>query len=160
MRRTERERLDLEFMHQVLMDAGEIYIALNAGNAPYVLPVNYVFFNGCIFFHCAPEGRKLELLHADPRVGFSTAVDIRVENTTTRYRSVCGSGIAEVIDDPVLKNEALEALAARYQAPCVFPVPADKLARTTIVRIRIESLTGKHSHSGEGPRPASLLETT
>ena len=130
MRRTEREVLDQEFMHQVLKDAQEIYIAMNSGEAPYVLPVNYVFYNGCIYFHCALEGRKLDLLRADSRVGFTTAVDIQVENTTTRYRSVCGSGTAELVDDPVRKNEVLRAFAARFNAPCKFPISEQKFAHT------------------------------
>lgn len=158
MRRTEREILNPEFMHQVLRDATEMYIALNSGEAPYVLPVNYVFHNGCIYFHCAPEGRKLDLLRMDPRVGFSTAVDIRVEKTTTRYRSVCGRGIGELVDDPTLKDEVLRAFAARYNAPCVFPVSAEKFAYTRIVSIRIESLTGKYSRLDEGPRPVPHFE--
>lgn len=158
MRRTEREILDPEFMHQVLRDATEIYIALNTGEAPYVLPVNFIFHSGSIYFHCALEGRKLDLLRADPRVGFSAAVDIRVEKTTTRYRSVCGTGTSELVDDPVLKNEVLQAFASRYNAPCVFPVSAAKFANTGIVRIHVEALTGKHSRPDEGPRPVSHLE--
>jgi len=70
--------LDPQFMHAILRDAGEIYLALNAPNtvdAPYVLPVNHVFHKGCIYFHCATERRKLDLLRANPRIGFSTAVD-------------------------------------------------------------------------------------
>lgn len=153
MRRTEREILDPEFMHQVLHGAQEIYIAINSDDAPYVLPVNYVFYNGGIYFHCALEGRKLELLRADDRVGFSTAVDIKVENTTTRYRSICGSGTAEFVTDPTLKNEVLKAFAARYKAPCIFPVSEQKFAHTGVVCIHIEKLTGKYSHPGEGQRP-------
>ena len=158
MRRTEREILDPEFMHQVLRDATEIYIALNTGAAPYILPVNYIFLNRSIYFHCALEGRKLDLLRADPCIGFSAAVDIKVEETTTRYRSVCGTGKGELVDDPEQKNEVLKAFAARYNAPCVFPVSAAKFANTGIVRIRIETLTGKHSRPDEGPRPVPHFE--
>ena len=158
MRRTEREVLDLEFMHQVLQDAQEIYIAMNSGEAPYVLPVNYVFHKGCIFFHCALEGRKLDLLQTDSRIGFSTAVDIRIEKTTTRYRCVCGSGTVEIINDPIRKNEVLKAFAARYNAPCFFPISEQKFAHTNVVCIHIEKLTGKYSHPNEGPRPMQHFE--
>ncbi|WP_168205953.1 pyridoxamine 5'-phosphate oxidase family protein [Geobacter sp. FeAm09] len=158
MRRTEREISDPASMQQVLRDATEMYIALNSGETPYVLPVNYVYHNGCIYFHCALEGRKLDLLRADPRIGFSTAVDVRVEKTTTRYRSVCGTGVGELVDDPALKDEVLRVFAARYNAPCVFPVSAEKFACTGIVCIRIETLTGKHSRPGEGPRPVPHFE--
>ena len=158
MRRTEREILDPEFMHQVLKDAQEIYISMNSGEAPYVLPVNHVFYQGCIFFHCALEGRKMDLLQADSRIGFSTAVDIQVEKTTTRYRSVCGSGTVERVDDPVRKNEVLKAFAVRFMAPCVFPVSEQKFSHTCVMCIRIEKLTGKHSRPSEGPRPMPHFE--
>ena len=36
MRRTEREILDIEFMHSVLREAHEIYIAINAEGVRYV----------------------------------------------------------------------------------------------------------------------------
>ena len=152
MRNTEREMTDIEFMHTVLRDAQEIYIAMNsAGAAPYVLPVNHIFHDGCIYFHCATEGRKLDLLRADPTVGFSTAVDIAVDGTTTRYRSVCGTGIAEVVEEGgmELKNTMLEIFAARFKAPCRFPVSPKILDRVNIMRIRIESLTGKWSRRSE-----------
>jgi len=153
--------LELEFMHTVLRDAGEIYLALNAENtadAPYVLPVNHVFYEGCIYFHCATEGRKLDLLRANPRMGFSTAVDIAVDGTTTRYRSVCGTGIAAIVKDDTEKVSVLKVIAARCKAPCHFPVSVEKLAITDIVRIRIESVTGKYSRRGEGKRPMPHYE--
>ena len=158
MRRTERQMLDLEFMHAVLRDAQEVYLAMNAEGAPYVLPVNHVLHEGCIYFHCATEGRKLDLLRADPRVGFSTAVDIAVEGTTTRYRSVCGNGVAEIVHDDAEKVSILKAIAARFKAPCHFPVSAEKLAATGIVRIRIEAMTGKYSRRGEDKRPMPHYE--
>ena len=158
MRRTEREVLDLSFMHQVLRDAQEIYIAMNSDGAPYVLPVNYVFYNDCIYFHCALEGRKLDLLGTDPRVGFAIAVDIKVEKTTTRYRSICGSGTVKSVEDPLLKNEVLKAFAARYKAPCIFPISDQKFAHTGVMCISIEKLTGKYSHPNEGPRPMPHFE--
>jgi nitroimidazol reductase NimA-like FMN-containing flavoprotein (pyridoxamine 5'-phosphate oxidase superfamily) len=153
MRRTERQRLDLEFMQTVLRDARELYVAMNAEGAPYVLPMNHVFHEGCIYVHCATAGRKVDLLRADPRVAFSTAVDIAVDGTTTRYRSVCGTGVAEIItDNAELKNEILRVLAARFQAPCRLPVSEEELARTGVVRIRIEKMTGKYSRREEGKR--------
>ena len=158
MRRTERQMLDPGFMHAVLRDAGEIYLALNTEGAPYVLPVNHVFHEGCIYFHCATEGCKLDLLRADPRVGFSTAVDIAVDGTTTRYRCVCGTGVAEIVSDDVEKTSVLQAIAARFKAPCQFPVSAEQLAATGIVRIRIETMTGKYSRRGEGKRPMPHYE--
>lgn len=153
MRRTEREVKDVAFMHQVLQDAAEIYVAMNAEGAPYLLPFNFVFLDGCIYIHCAREGRKMDLLRADARVAFATAVDIQVEKTTTRYRSVAGTGTVELVEDDALKNKVLMALAQRFNAPCKFPVSPAKFSATQIVCIHVATLTGKYSHPAEGVRP-------
>ena len=145
MRRKDREITDPSVMHEILQEADVVSVAFNTGEFPYVLPFNFVLYGDSIFIHCAPEGRKLDLIGRDPRVGFCAAVDIRVENTTTRYRSVCGTGIAAPVDDDNLKVETLKALAAKYKAPCVFPIPERTLAATRVVRVRIESVSGKRS---------------
>ena len=158
MRRTEREMTDPSFMAQVLDEAGEIALGLNTGAAPHVLFVNHVRVDQDVYFHCAWDGRKIDLLRANPQVGFTAAVDIRVEGTTTRYRSVCGVGRAEFVDDAQLKDTVLKALARKFKAPCHFPLSPEKDAATAVVRIRIESLSGKYSRSDEGPRPMPHYE--
>jgi nitroimidazol reductase NimA-like FMN-containing flavoprotein (pyridoxamine 5'-phosphate oxidase superfamily) len=154
MRRKEREMLDPAFMRGVLAEARQMCFAVNAGGAPYIVAVNHVFYSNALWFHCATEGRKLDLLRADPRVGFFAAADIAQDGTTTRYRSVYGTGRAEIINDADLKLDILKVIAGRFEAPCRFPVPPEKLVATAIVRIEIETLTGKHSRRGEGPNAA------
>ncbi|MDR2799835.1 MAG: pyridoxamine 5'-phosphate oxidase family protein [Desulfovibrio sp.] len=154
MRRKEREMREPAFMHGVLADARQMCLAVNAGGAPYIVAVNHVFYKSALWFHCAAEGRKLDLLRADPRLGFFAAVDIAQDGTTTRYRSVYGTGRAEIIHDAGLKRDILKAIAGRFEAPCRFPVSPEALAVTAIVRIEIETLTGKHSRRGEGPNAA------
>lgn len=147
MRRKDREITDQSFMREVLQEADVVSVAFNTGEFPYVLPFNFVLYGDSIFIHCAAEGRKLDLIGRDPKVAFCAAVDIRVENTTTRYSSVCGTGIATLVEDDTLKVETLKALAAKYKAPCVFPLPERTLAATGVVRVRIESMSGKRSRS-------------
>ncbi|MDR2055387.1 MAG: pyridoxamine 5'-phosphate oxidase family protein [Desulfovibrio sp.] len=154
MRRKEREMRDPAFMHGVLADARQMCLAFNADGAPYIVAVNHVFYKSALWFHCAAEGRKLDLLRADPRLGFFAAVDIAQDGTTTRYRSVCGTGRAEIINDAGLKLDILKAVAERFNAPCRFPVSSERLAATTIVRMEIETLAGKYSRRGEGPNAA------
>ena len=156
MRRAERQVCDPEFIQQVLEEAQEIYLAFNTQDFPYIVPVNYVLYEGSLFFHSAYEGTKMDLLRADPRVAFSTAVDIHIEKTTTRYRGVCGHGIAEIVEDANMKNAVLKAFAVRYKAPCVFPVPERMFTHTCVVRIDIKQISGKHSRPEEPPRTKKL----
>ena len=145
MRRKDRERTDKVFMDKVLAEAEELWVGFNTGDAPYVLPLNFAHVEGCLYVHCAVEGRKLELIRKDPRVGFTTAAGVQVirENFSTRYRSVCGTGRAVILDDPEDKRRALDAISERYQALCPRPAPEKMLARTLAIRIDIEELSGK-----------------
>ncbi|MDR1776720.1 MAG: pyridoxamine 5'-phosphate oxidase family protein [Desulfovibrio sp.] len=154
MRRTEREMTNPDFMFRVLEDADVVYIAMNASGCPYLLPFNFVLHEKALFIHCAHEGRKWDLLRADPHVAFATAVDIRVEKTTTRYRSVAGTGIASRVEDSDLKDTVLRALAKKFNAPCAFPLLKKEFDRTALIRVSIETMTGKHSRPEEKRPPA------
>ena len=37
---------------------------------PYAFPMNYIYMDGKLYFHCAKEGHKLDALKADNRVSF------------------------------------------------------------------------------------------
>ena len=145
MRRKDRERTDAAFMAQVLAEAEELYVGFNTGGAPYVLPLNFAHVDNALYIHCAVEGRKLDLLRADPRVGFTAAAGVVIvrEKFTTRYRSVCGTGRAVIIEEPQAKQRALDSISSRYDALCPRPAPEKMLARTTVIRIDIEELSGK-----------------
>ena len=130
-----------------------LYLSLNSEEAPYVFVVNHFFHKGELYFHCAPEGHKLDLMRKDARVGFATAVDVCRDQTTTRYRSVFGYGTLQLVEDAQLKNAALMSLAKKFKAPCRFPVSAPKLGATLVVHLKVQSMTGKQSHADEGPRP-------
>lgn len=148
MRRNDRERTDKAFMDQVLAEAEELWVGFNTGGAPYVLPLNFAHVDNCLYMHCAVEGRKLDLIRQDPRVGFTTAAGVEIirEKFTTRYRSVCGTGRAVILEDAAEKQKALDAISERYQALCPRPAPEKMLARTLAIRIDIEELTGKECH--------------
>lgn len=145
MSRTHRLCSDESFLHEVLAEAEVVYVSFAGGDFPYVLPFNFVYFDGAVWIHTGLAGTKFERLAKDPRVGFSltAAVAVAPEKTTTFYKSVCGTGTISVVEDPDLKRAALAALAQRYQAACTLPTPEESLRRTSIWRIAVASLAGK-----------------
>jgi len=116
-----------------------------------VLPFNHVWLDGHIYIHCALEGRKIDVLRRDGRVGFSTAVDVCIirEKSTTHFRSLCGTGRVSEVTDTEEKRRALDAISLRFDARCPRPTPDAALARVNILRIDVESLTCRHKN---GPR--------
>jgi nitroimidazol reductase NimA-like FMN-containing flavoprotein (pyridoxamine 5'-phosphate oxidase superfamily) len=147
MRRKDKERTEAAFLESVLREAETVCLALNTGAAPYALYVNFMYREGALFAHCATEGRKLDLLRADPRVGFTLATDVQVlpELFTTRYRSVSGWGTASIVDDPAERLGVFAGLAAKYRAACPDPVPEAMSRQIAVLRIAIEAMTGKES---------------
>ncbi len=147
MRKNERACDEAEFFKEVFSKAQELFLAFHAGDFPYIVPLNFVYQEPAIYLHCATEGHKLDLLAADDRVGFSAAAEVAVdrEKSTTYYKSVCGTGHARLVTDPAEKQQALAAIAGRYQSGCRLPAPEGLLARVVIVRIDIASLSGKRN---------------
>ena len=145
MRRKERECNDPSFFADLLRRADVMTVAFQTEDLPYVIPFNFVFLNGALYVHCAREGRKLDCLNKRPGVGFSVheLIGIDREKATTLYRSICGEGMASIVENPEEKQAALAALAHRYESRCTLPVPDGMLKATAVLRIDIVSMSGK-----------------
>ena len=150
MRRCEKEIVDRTEIDAILNRAQVCRIALCDENTPYVVPMSFGY-DGCfLYLHCALEGRKLEILGKNPRVCFEVDIDqaIVVGETACsysfNYHSVIGVGSAVLIDDPTEKRAALDTIIAHY-APHDTSYPDAAVAEVTVIKIQIESITGKKS---------------
>jgi nitroimidazol reductase NimA-like FMN-containing flavoprotein (pyridoxamine 5'-phosphate oxidase superfamily) len=148
MRRKDREITDRAEIDAILDEAETLVLSLWDGAEPYAVPVNFVRVGGDLFFHCARQGRKLDIIAERPRVGFAAVAEARVEtgaepcDCTTYYRSAIGWGTAAVLEDPAEKAAALAALNRKHGAPDG-PFPPQMLAATAVVRIAVDRVTGK-----------------
>lgn len=145
MRQSQRECNAPEFFEEVFHRGEVLFLSLQTETFPYGVPVNFVFLDGRLYFHCAPEGVKLDLIRRDGRAGFVVTADVVIarEKSTTFYKSVCGTGRASLIEDMDEKRHAIDALAERYGASCPRPTPDNALRHLAVVRIDIEAMTGK-----------------
>jgi len=148
MRNWAREITDRAELEQVLARAEVLYLALHDEPAPYLIPLNFAYADGGIWFHCAREGTKLDLIRRDPRVGFSAVADARIVPGAAACdyaacgRSVVGRGSARIVTDPDERRRGLDALMRHYGAGA--PVyRADSIGRACVVRIDVEELRGK-----------------
>ena len=147
--RREDRRLD-DAAAMALLERGEygILSTSDRNNQPYGIPVNYVLMEGCIYFHCATEGHKLENITTNKGVSFCVVgkTELIPEQFATRYESVVVSGNAEVVEDNVLKKNALRALVTKYAPDQITAgeVYIDKLMnQTAVVKVSIAHLAGK-----------------
>ena len=150
MRRAEREIKDRSVVEEILRGATVCRLAVCDGNVPYIVPLNFGYEDGRLYFHSAPEGRKIEAIKANPNVCFEVDVDQELVpgelpcEWTVRYRSVIGFGQARILEEVAEKGRALDVILSHYaQGPFVYPEGA--IDEVAVVEVEIESLTGKQS---------------
>ncbi|MFC1974992.1 pyridoxamine 5'-phosphate oxidase family protein [Chloroflexota bacterium] len=150
LRRDDREITDQTTIETILHRAGVGRLGLAVDNTPYVVPLNYIYHNGAIYFHCADEGRKIEMLKANPRVCFEvdehygTVRSNKPTPHSTNYASVIVFGQAKIVDDLPQKFEALQALLDKYAPGRHYrPMRLNEARTVTVVKISLEAMTGK-----------------
>jgi len=66
-----------EEMEELLREEEIGYLGLSLDGEPYVVPLNYSYADGKIYFHCGLKGKKLVCMTANPQVCFTVAVSWR-----------------------------------------------------------------------------------
>lgn len=152
MRRKDREIVGREEQLRILARANVLRIALHDPlGAPYIVPLNFGYEAAgealTLYFHGAAEGKKLDLIRRDPRVGFEIDGDHAVVGegleVSFRYESLVGRGRAEILDDPAEKRRALDCILRHAAGRAPIEVPEKLLSRTAVVAIQVEEVTGK-----------------
>jgi nitroimidazol reductase NimA-like FMN-containing flavoprotein (pyridoxamine 5'-phosphate oxidase superfamily) len=150
LRRADREITDQAAIEAILHRAGVGRLGLAVDNAPYIVPLNYVYHQEAIYFHCADEGRKIDMLRVNPRVCFEvdehygTVRSNKPAPHSTHYASVIVFGQARIVDDPQQKFEVLQALLDKYAPGRHYrPLRLNEAQKVTVVEISIEAMTGK-----------------
>lgn len=146
-------KLDREAIEAVLERAFVLRLGLCVDNEPYVVPLSFAYSEGAIIIHCSPKGKKMDMLRQNPRVCFEVDVDAGVLKPmdsedgckfAMRYASVIGFGAAHILEDHAEKVAALKTLLAHYSER-EYPMPDKKVEATAVIRIDIESMTGKQA---------------
>jgi nitroimidazol reductase NimA-like FMN-containing flavoprotein (pyridoxamine 5'-phosphate oxidase superfamily) len=149
MRKANREIKDKAAIRAIMEEALVCRIGLSDDGMPYVVPMNFGLGKNCLYLHCATEGRKLDILRRNDRVCFEMDLlrEIRPGAESCGwgacYESIIGFGRAVIVEGPAEKRAALDRIMEHCGAAGPFSYPDVTLARTAVIRIDIESLTGK-----------------
>jgi len=150
MRRHDREITDRVAMEDIIRRSTVCHLGMCDGDQPYIVPVNFGYRDRTVFVHCAPEGKKIEILRCNPRVCIEFDVDDeivpggRAADCTSKYRSVLAYGRASFVTEPAAKRAALDILMAQYTEGD-HEYKDEIVARTLIIRIDIDEMTGKQN---------------
>ena len=154
MRRADREITDTEEILAILQECNVCHLGMALGNSPYIVPLNYGYTcqDGriSIIFHSAKEGRKIDMLAANPRVcfqvdcGHSLVTGDRACSYGYAYRSVIGFGTVAVVEEEAEKAACLNILMKHQTGEDrEFSFDDSTLRETAVFRLPLEEITGK-----------------
>ena len=149
VRRKEREITDPVEMRQVLKATKFVTVALCMDNEPYLVSLSHGYdqTKNCIYFHCAPEGKKLVYMKANSKVWGQAVLDFGVtEECDYAYTSVQFRGNLCLIEDLAEKQHAMEVLVHQVSLnpdEKLSHIKPERLASTTMGRIDITYMSGK-----------------
>jgi nitroimidazol reductase NimA-like FMN-containing flavoprotein (pyridoxamine 5'-phosphate oxidase superfamily) len=151
MRRHDKEINSRQEIDEIIKSADVCRLALARDNEPYLVPVSFGYDGERIFFHTAPNGRKIDFIEANSRVCFEFEANVAlVKNSedacawSFSFESVIGYGTVFELRSPEEKDHALNQIMLHYSG-CEWEIPAHRTATTRVWRIDIESVTGKRS---------------
>lgn len=150
MRRKEKEITGPDELTKVLQQATVCRLAMAVDGQPYIVPLNFGFADGCLFFHSAPEGRKIEMINKNPLVCFECEADVNIVKGKTActwgasYTSIIGFGRAAFETDPEEKKRALNIIMDHY-AGRSFDFSTRDVEKVAVIRVTIDEMTGKRS---------------
>ena len=148
MRRKEKQIMDMNEVAQILEKAQVCRLAMVDQGRPYVVPLNFGFRDGSLYFHSAPEGRKIDVLKADPHVCFEVDELVKINKAPqacdwgVSFKSVIGTGMARMLETPAEKKTGLDIIMAHYSGRA-FDYPDEMLAKTAVIQVIIHEMTGK-----------------
>lgn len=149
IRRKDREITNYAEIRSVLKTAKYVTVALCMDDEPYLVSLSHGYdeAKNCLYFHCAPEGKKLIFAQANSRVWGQAMLDYGVtDECDYAYTSVHFAGKLVQLSDLAEKRHGMEVLVRQTSMKPeekLAKISEEKLAKTTMLRIDIECMTGK-----------------
>lgn len=150
MRRNDKEIHDRDAVEAIIRDSLVCRLALSDENRPYVVPLCFGYRDNALYFHSSPEGKKIEILRKNGNVCFEFDIDQEVVQDekpckwTMNYRSVIGFGKGSLVENLEEKKKGLDVIMQQYSGRS-FEYLQPEIENTVIIKVEIESMTGKES---------------
>jgi uncharacterized protein len=154
MRRREREISDIDIIEEIIGKTDVCRIAIANNNVPYIVTMNFGYTGNPeqkIYFHCANEGRKLDMIRKNNFVCFEMDTDHQLYkggkgcDWGMKYSSVVGYGYISIITEQVAKKRGLDCIMKHYGGEKEFSYDEKVMQRTSILQLDIKEITGKRS---------------
>jgi len=150
MRRADKEFTEPGKLSKVLKETCYMTLAMARDGEPYLVSLSHGYDEerNCVYFHSASEGKKLDIMRANPSVWGQVIVDHGyVEKECTHsYVTVMFRGRVSFIEDEDEKRRALRTMLWQLEPDAEARekrMNTDGLATTVFGRIDVDHMTGK-----------------
>jgi len=160
MRRSDREITDKSEIIKIIDKCEVCRIGLSRGNIPYIVPMNfgYIYENDklVLYFHCAKEGKKLDIIKSNPAACFEMEIASSIIpgekacNYSIDFESVIGFGNIFIVGDDEVeeKRKALSLVMKKYAPEKTFEFSEayftnEMIFSVTILKFTVDEFTGK-----------------
>ena len=153
IRRKEKEIESEDEMKNILQSTKYVTISMCKENEPYLVTLSHGYDdeNHCIYFHCAQEGKKVDILQENKTVWGQALMDHGYADgkcdhlyTTTQFR-----GEVTFVEDFDEKKHALTVMVKQLESnpPLVMEeqFKEDSIEKVNIGRIDINYMSGKRA---------------
>ncbi|MBN1779585.1 pyridoxamine 5'-phosphate oxidase family protein [bacterium] len=139
---------DKETIEAMIKKAVICRLGLVDEDRAYIVPMNFGYDSGVLYFHCGAEGRKIDCLKKRPGVSFEIDVlhDLKAGELAcgwdALYDCVMGRGEASFITDREQKRHALNMIMRQVSGK-TWEFPDEKIDKTTIIAVEIKTVSAK-----------------
>jgi len=151
MLRKDKEITDRTLINKVINNAMFCHIGLSNNNYPYIIPVSFGYDGSNIYFHTAPEGKKLDYIKSNKQACFALEHEVQLVTNNTlacswsfSFFSVIGFGSVEEITKTEEMDYALNQIMQHYSGKN-WSFSESSFAKVRLWRIIIEEVSGKMS---------------
>lgn len=151
MRRNDKEIRDEDTIKSIIKRATVCRLGLSENNVPYIVPLNFGYKDNFLYFHSAREGKKIDMIRSNNDVCFEIDSDNEIVEGekacgwSMKYYSIIGFGKAFLVEDFEEKRKALDVIMGHYSGESSFEYPEEAVNNTSIIKVKIERMTGKKS---------------
>lgn len=151
MRRKDREITDKEKIISIIRRCHCCRLGLFDGEEVYIVPMNFGFEEeeNAFYFHCAKEGRKIEILSKNPKVAFEMDTNYKLNggelacDYSARFQSVMGKGTVSFVEEVQEKIKALDLIMYQETQKSGWTYGEAMLKEVCIFKLSIEDLSCK-----------------